>query len=166
MNDLDFSACPVPEEQQPINEYQALKESCLFRSSQGTLSEYIQALAWIWIPSWVVVAPVAAASFPPAKLPVQFFLSAFTGVSFVLSLGVLRLYLGWKYVRDRLDRPVVEYEESGWYDGQTWTKPPDILTRDRLVASFGIDPVLKRLSRTFSVLGLSIVAGVVGWLIA
>ena len=26
----------------------------------------------------------------------------------------------------------VPYEESGWYDGQVWIKPPEILIQDRL----------------------------------
>lgn len=166
MNDLDISVCPVPEEQRPINEYQALKDSCLFRSSHGTLSNYIRALAWIWVPSWAIAGPVAAASFDPAKFPVQFAIGASAGASVFLLLALVRLYLGWKYVRDRLESPVVEYEESGWYDGQTWTKTSEILARDRLIATYQIDPVLKRLYRTFGVLGLSIVAGAIGWLVA
>ena len=31
---------------------------------------------------------------------------------------MLRIYLGWSYVGDRLLSAAVEYEETGWYDGQ------------------------------------------------
>ena len=29
----------------------------------------------------------------------------------------------------------VPYEESGWYDGQIWIKPPEILLQDRLIGT-------------------------------
>lgn len=35
---------------------------------------------------------------------------------------------GWSYVGDRLLSAVVPYEESGWYDGQMWVKPPEVGT--------------------------------------
>lgn len=163
MNDLDLSFCPVPTEQQPLNEYQDLKESCLFRASQGTLREYVKALAWIWFPSWLLSAPVAAASFAPEKLPVQFALSASGGAAIGLGLALLRLYLGWKYIRDRLNDPVVVYEESGWYDGQSWTKTEAILARDRLIIRYQIDPVLQRLRRTAAAIGLLVGVSAIVW---
>jgi len=43
-------------------------------------------------------------------------------------LALVRLYLGW-YMCDRLISPTIFYEESGWYDGQTWTKPSEVLQR-------------------------------------
>jgi hypothetical protein len=46
----------------------------------------------------------------------------------------------------------VFYEESGWYDGQVWNKPTEVLTRDRLVATYQIHPLLKRMRQTFAVL--------------
>lgn len=33
---------------------------------------------------------------------------------------------GWSYVGDRLLSAVVAYEETGWYDGQMWVKPPEV----------------------------------------
>jgi hypothetical protein len=33
---------------------------------------------------------------------------------------------GWSYVGDRLLSAVVPYEETGWYDGQMWVKPPEV----------------------------------------
>jgi hypothetical protein len=41
----------------------------------------------------------------------------------------------------------VEYEESGWYDGQVWEKPLAWRQRDLLVASHQVGPVLRRLRR-------------------
>ena len=38
-------------------------------------------------------------------------------------LLLVRQWLGWTYVMKRLLAESVDYEESGWYDGQTWEKP-------------------------------------------
>jgi hypothetical protein len=61
---------------------------------------------------------------------------------------LLRLYLGWSYIRDRLNSEKIFYEESGWYDGQTWLKPSKMLERDRLVVFYQIKPILVRLQKT------------------
>ena len=41
-----------------------------------------------------------------------------SGIFFVVTLVVVRLYLGWAYVGNRLLSATVKYEETGWYDGQ------------------------------------------------
>jgi hypothetical protein len=40
------------------------------------------------------------------------------GSSFIVTVLIWRLYLGWQHVGDRLISATVEYEETGWYDGQ------------------------------------------------
>jgi hypothetical protein len=164
MMESSVSICPVPIEQQPINEYQELKESWLFRWVTLDLRDYIIKLIWVWGWSWLVAGPVAAASFSPNKHLVQFMLCGGAGASVFLTLMLLRLYLGWSYVRDRLLRETIFYEESGWYDGQTWTKPPEILTRDRLIVSYQVQPILLRLKRTFGILTLFFVGGSLIWI--
>jgi hypothetical protein len=39
----------------------------------------------------------------------------------------------------------VSYEESGWYDGQTWVKTNEVLIQDRLVGTYEVLPILNRL---------------------
>ena len=39
----------------------------------------------------------------------------------------------------------MEYEESGWYDGQVWEKPLSWRQQDLLVARHEVRPVLERL---------------------
>ena len=51
----------------------------------------------------------------------EFLLSGTVGAAFVVALAVLRIYLGWSYVGDRLLSAAVAYEETGWYDGQVRT---------------------------------------------
>ncbi|NEP58577.1 MAG: CGLD27 family protein [Symploca sp. SIO2G7] len=155
--------CPVPEEQRPINEYQELKESWFFRWATLELFGYMTKLLCVWGLSWFVSAPVAAASFAPQKYLLQFILCASAGAGVFLLLILLRLYLGWSYVRSRLFQKTISYEESGWYDGQTWTKPPEIFTRDRLIVSYQIQPIMQRLKRTFGILLLFVVGGGLIW---
>jgi hypothetical protein len=157
------SVCPVPTEQQPINEYQDLKESWYFRWATLSLHRYIMPIAVLWSLSWLISAPIAAVSFPIAKYPVQFVLSAAAGACVAPALALLRLYLGWKYVSDRLLQETIFYEESGWYDGQLWTKPAEVVQRDRLIVTYEIRPILQRLKRTFGLLALLLVSGGFAW---
>lgn len=143
------SVCPVPEEQQPVNEYQELKESWLFSWVTLDLPQYLKKLTWVWVISWIISGPVASASFPPEKYPVHFFLTGGAGALLLVILVWLRLYLGWVYVRSRLLDTEVFYEETGWYDGQIWAKTPEILTKDRLIVDYEVKPILQRLRRTF-----------------
>lgn len=76
---------------------------------------------------------------------------------------LVRLYLGWYYVSDRLTSATVFYEESGWYDGQTWIKPEEVLNRDRLIATYEIKPILRRLQLTFASLAGMFVVGSIVW---
>ncbi len=155
--------CPVPTEQQPVNEYEELKSAWLFRDCAGNWRNYLTRIAWIYGLSWLVSGPVSAGSFPPHKYIWQFLLSGAAGASLGAILILVRLYLGWSYIRDRLSSPVIFYEESGWYDGQTWTKPEEILTRDRLIVVYQVQPILRRLQLTFASLVMLYIAGTIVW---
>ncbi len=157
------SVCPVPSEQQPLNEYEELKASRFFRTCTLNIREYITKLAWIWGGSWLIAGPIAAASFAPQKYMAQFILCGAAGASVGVLLALVRLYLGWYYVCDRLVSPTIFYEESGWYDGQTWTKPTEILTRERLIVTYQVQPILQRLQRTFGLLALLLLSGGLVW---
>ncbi len=155
-----MSRCPVPTEQQPINEYQDLAGSWFYRWATLGMRGFVTPILWIAGIAWVLVAPVAAASFPPTKQPIQFVLSGAAGASLILGLVLVWLYLGWTYVGDRLSSRTVPYEESGWYDGQIWEKPPEELTRDRLIVTYEIQPFLQRLRRTFVILTVVLASSV------
>lgn len=155
--------CPVPAEQQPINEYQELKESWFFRWATLELQAYLKPILVLWLLSWLIAAPVAAVSFPPARYPVQFFLSGAAGALVIPTLALIRLYLGWIYICDRLSQETVFYEESGWYDGQSWQKPAEVLQRDRLIVTYQIRFLLRRLQLTFIVVAALILADAMIW---
>lgn len=155
--------CPVPDEQRPINEYQDLKESWFFRWATLDPVAYIKPIVILWAVSWMISAPVAAVSFPPAKHLSQFLLFASAGALVIPGLALLRLYLGWAYVQRRLLDPAVFYEESGWYDGQMWEKPPEVLAQDRLVVNYQVQPILERLKKTFVTIAFTIAIGIALW---
>jgi len=163
MTKSSVSICPVPEEQQPINEYQELQESWFF--CWGTLNwiGYLKKLAWVWFWSLLIAGPLASASFAPEKYPIEFVLCTAAGASIGIILALLRLYLGWSYVRSRLLSETVVYEESGWYDGQCWAKPEEVRTRDRLIVTYQIEPIFQRLKLTVGCLGLIFSLGAIVW---
>ncbi len=158
------SFCPVPKEQQPINEYQELQESWFFGWVKLAPTKYTLKLIWVGVWSSIVTAPLSAASFPIAKYPLQFAICAIGGSLIVVALTGTRLYLGWIYIKNRLYEEAIFYEESGWYDGQTWLKTPEILNRDRLLVSYEIKPILQRIQITFVTLIVMIIACTSLWL--
>ena len=163
VKDASVSICPVPQEQRPINEYQELKESWFFSRVTLNWPGYLAKLAWVWAWSCLVSGPIAVSSFAPVKYPAQFVLSGAAGASFILGLALLRLYLGWFYVRSRLSNPTVVYEESGWYDCQSWPKTPEVLLQDQLIVNYQLEPILRRLRQTFYGLTVLLVVGGLTW---
>ncbi len=164
MRESSIQVCPVPLEQQPVNEYEELKESWFFRWATLEKPLFWRKMAVIWGVGWLLTSPIAAASFSPSKSVLPFILFSNLGAGFILTLILLQLFFGWHYVSDRLKKETIFYEESGWYDGQTWPKPPEMLTRDRLIVSYQINPILGRLTRTTGMLALLMAGDSMVWL--
>ncbi|PIN13256.1 hypothetical protein CDL12_14136 [Handroanthus impetiginosus] len=150
--------CPVPLDQQPINEYQALSNSFPFSWASSDVVEYSSRLFVTGACFALLVGlPVSwFGSVGPKDEPIRLVLAAASSGIFVVILAVVRMYLGWAYVGNRLLSATVEYEETGWYDGQIWVKTAEVLARDRLLGSFSVKPVLGRLKNTLIVLGTSL----------
>lgn len=155
---LPETECPVPRDQQPINEYQSLSTSLPFALASGDLVEYCSRLfvtgaafaLFIGLPvSWF---GAVGADHEPLK---RILAAVASGIIFV-TIAVLRMYLGWAYVGNRLLSATVEYEETGWYDGQIWVKTAEVLARDRLLGSFSVKPVLSRLKYSLVTLAASL----------
>ncbi|MFM7364140.1 MAG: CGLD27 family protein [Cuspidothrix sp.] len=155
--------CPVPTEQQPLNEYEELKNAWLFRDSTLSWGNYARKIFWIWAWSWLVAGPVASASFNPQKQIFNFLLCGSAGASVSVILVLVQLYLGWFYVHNRLNSSTISYEESGWYDGQIWTKPQEVINRDRLIVTYDIKPILQRLKISFGIIALMYLIGTTVW---
>lgn len=109
--------CPVPFEQQPVNEYQALATSAPFAWAAAGLPLYLSRLAATGAASAILVGlPVAAfgtLGAHPLDLQADALRwalgSASTGI-LAVTLAVLRMYLGWAYVGNRLLSATVECE--------------------------------------------------------
>jgi hypothetical protein len=147
MNQSTNTFCPVPFEQQPINEYQELAKSWFFAWVTLSKWEFARKLAWIWVFSLIISAPISAASFSPEDHPLIFFLSSSLGSALFVALTLIRLYLGWSYIGDRLTKTKITYEESSWYDGQIWEKPVELYYRDQLIYKHQVEPIIKRLQK-------------------
>ncbi|GMN34427.1 hypothetical protein TIFTF001_004684 [Ficus carica] len=157
----------VPFEQRPVNEYSSLKDGALYSWGELGPGEFFLRLGGLWLVTFTILGvPIAAASFNPSREPLRFVLAAGTGTLFLVSLIVLRIYLGWSYVGDRLLSAVVPYEESGWYDGQMWVKPPEVLARDRLLGSYKVKPVVKLLKQTLVGTGALLVTAAILFIFA
>tara|TARA_B100000401_G_scaffold279448_1_gene190817 strand:- start:5 stop:208 length:204 start_codon:yes stop_codon:yes gene_type:complete len=53
----------------------------------------------------------------------------------------------------------VEYEESGWYDGQIWIKPLPLKEKESLIASIEVKPILKNLIQSLSIISVLVLSG-------
>lgn len=139
--------CPIPFDQQPINEYLSLKRSYLFSLSLADTDIFISGFLIIFICIFMFVTFVLGLLYYNLSLSKLLFLSS--SVSDICFIFIfLRIYLGWSYVLKRLLSATVFYEESGWYDGQAWIKPSDYLIQDRLIGLYQIMPFISRIKYT------------------
>lgn len=102
--------CPVPHEQQPINEYQSLSTSFPFSWASGDLVEYCSRL-FVTGASFALFIGLPVAWFGsvgPKSEPVKLVLAAASSGILVVTISVLRMYLGWAYVGNRLLSATVE----------------------------------------------------------
>jgi hypothetical protein len=120
--------CPVPVEQQPLNQYEDLRDSWFYGWGHRPWGAYLRPLLWLWLLSWVVTGPMAAASLAPVAIP-GLWPECRAGRSDFTDPGPGAALRGLGPCGGRLGQPTVPYEESGWYDGQLWVKPEEICRR-------------------------------------
>jgi hypothetical protein len=79
------------------------------------LTQYLQRLAGIFGFFLAVVGgPISYQTFNPSDQPFEWVLSATVGSLVVVAIVVVRIFLGWSYVSDRLLSATYAYEETGW----------------------------------------------------
>tara|TARA_B100001989_G_scaffold248142_1_gene221356 strand:+ start:621 stop:1115 length:495 start_codon:yes stop_codon:yes gene_type:complete len=156
---MNESKCPVPKEQQPTNEYIELSRSIFF-SWPKTKKSLILVLFKFWGASFLLFLVISSGSiYFKTHFLKYFLLSFFSSLSIPLLVST-RLYLGWKHVYKRLTSEKVEYEESGWYDGQIWIKPLNLKVKESLIASKEVKPILNNLIQIFSIISILGLLGV------
>ena len=156
MND---SKCPVPREQQPTNEFIELSKSRIF-SWPKTKKSLILILIKFWIGAFFIFLLISSGSvYFKSSILKYILLSLFSSLVIPLLISI-RLYLGWNHVFKRLTSEKVEYEESGWYDGQIWEKPLVLKEKESLIASIEVKPILKNLIQIFSIISVLALLGI------
>ena len=156
---MNQSKCPVPREQQPTNEFIELSKSKIF-SWPKTKKSLILILIKFWVGAFVVFLVISSGSvYFKTSLLKYILLSFFCSLSIPLLISI-RLYLGWNHIFIRLISEKVEYEESGWYDGQVWEKPIALKEKESLIASIEVKPILKNLIQILSIISAIALSGI------
>ena len=137
--------CPVPQNQRPINEFNSIRNSWIISWPFLERNIFYRKLMF----SWLFITPVSltisyGSDYLKNNIFELIFLSFTVSVAFPI-LILIRQWLSWVYIYKRLNSEKIEYEESGWYDGQTWEKPISWRAKDLLIAQHQIKPILNHL---------------------
>ena len=156
---MNQSKCPVPREQQPTNEFIELSKSKVF-SWPKTKKSLTLILIKFWVGAFVLFLVISSGSvYFKTSLLKYILLSFFSSLSIPFLISI-RLYLGWNHVFKRLTSERIEYEESGWYDGQVWIKPLFLKEKESLIASIEVKPILKNLIQILSIILILALSGI------
>ena len=151
--------CPVPRDQQPTNEYIELSKSIIFSWPKSKKSLII-ALTKFWLGAFILFLVISSGSiYFKTSILRYVVLSFFSSLSIPLLISI-RLYLGWNHIFNRLISEKVEYEESGWYDGQVWEKPLFLKEKESLIASIEVKPILRNLIQILSIISVLALSGI------
>lgn len=157
MNKMDwFVLCPVPRDQRPFYEYMKRKQSIFLGFVGLNESSYTSRFFSILISLFIISLPITSLFIPIIYYPIQNILINLLVCLIIQSLIYGYFYITWKYAGKRLVVAKVWYEESGWYDGKIWIKPPSILKHERLLYYYQLVPLVNRLNNTlrFIILGI------------
>ena len=137
--------CPVPSNQRPLNEFNNIRDSWIISWPLLEKNIFYRKLLY----SWIFFMPVSLLiSYGSNYLKNNIYLLTFISLTASLLLPILlvtRQWLSWTYIYKRLNSENIEYEETGWYDGQVWEKPVDWRAKDLLIAQHQVKPILDHL---------------------
>lgn len=143
-----FGAEVVPEGQRPVNEYLDMKRAPLFGwgSNDVGLNGLLIRLGIVYAAVFVLVGfPISGATYTQDGYLLQKIAAANVGtIGFEVAV-LVRIYSGWGYVGDRLKSKYIEYEETGWYDGNVEPKTEAELKRDKFLYQSDVQPAVDRL---------------------
>ena len=142
---MDNTICPVPPNQRPLNEFNSIRNSWIISWPFLERSVFYRKL----LLSWFFITPISfIISYGSDYLKSNIIELSFVSFTASLALPILlliRQWLSWIYIYKRLNSETIEYEESGWYDGQIWEKPIEWRAKDLLIAQHQIKPILNHL---------------------
>jgi len=151
--------CPVPKDQQPTNEFIELSKSKIFTWPKSKKSFSIILLKF-WIGTFFIFVVISSGSAYFETSTLKYILLSFFSSLSLPFLFSIRLYLGWNHIFKRLTSEKVEYEESGWYDGQIWIKPLKLKEKESLIALLEVKPILKNLIQILSIIIIVALIGI------
>lgn len=157
-------SCPVPKRQRPINEYMDLVQSSFFNWPIQASTTFQNKLLKSFLFFFVVVFPFSKLFYTTQQALDKLVILTACFACFFVFLVLLRLFLGWTYIKKRLYNPCIFYEESGWYDGRMWVKSKKILVQDRLIYTYQVLPAIKSLKKAL-VLSLCLLSSLIFLLI-
>ena len=143
-----FLLCPIPDDQKPISEYINLKENDFTNLMLLSRKNYFSKIFTNFLIYFTLSTPVTYLF----KLNAQLFLFNSFYATSLLILNFFINLLRWSQLLKRFRSTRLFYEEGSWYDGQIWEKPLELIKNDKLLASQKIRPILKRLTKTLTVL--------------
>ena len=142
---MNKTICPVPPNQRPLNEFNSIRDSWIISWPFLERSTFYRKLTY----SWLLIIPISLTiSFGSDYLKNNIFELIYISLTASLAFPILLLFrqwLSWVYIFKRLNSENIEYEESGWYDGQIWEKPIEWRAKDLLIAQHQIKPILNHL---------------------
>ena len=154
---MDNTICPVPSNQRPLNEFNSIRNSWIISWPFLKRNIFYGKLAL----SWLLFTPISITiSYGSDYLKNNIFdliCVSFTASLLFPILLLIRQWLSWVYIYNRLNSETIEYEESGWYDGQIWEKPIEWRSKDLLIAQHQVKPVLNHLEIIIIILLFSII---------
>ena len=155
---MNKDICPVPFKQRPLNEFNSIRNSWIISWPLLEKNIFYRKL----LISWILTNPISLTiSYGSEYLRNNIFELIFTSLTASLLLPILllsRQWLSWIYIHKRLSSENIEYEESGWYDGQIWEKPIDWRAKDLLIAQHQVKPILDHVKMIIILLTAAILA--------
>ena len=156
---MNQSNCPVPKEQQPTNEFIELSKSKIFSWPKSKKSFSLVLLKFWAVTFFIFIFISSGSVYFETSMLRYILLSLFSSLSLPLLFSI-RLFLGWNHIFKRLTSEKVEYEESGWYDGQVWIKPVNLKEKESLIALLEVKPILKNLIQIISLIIILALLGI------
>ena len=158
---MNQTICPVPLKQRPLNEFNSIRNSWIISWPLLEKFKFYRKLLY----SWIFFTPITLIiSYGSNYLKDNIFDLIIVSLTASLIFPILllsRQWLSWIYIYKRLNSEKIEYEESGWYDGQVWEKPIDWRSKELLIAQHQVKPILSHLKMIIITLTTSILTSLI-----
>ena len=99
--------CPVPKEQRPINEYLQLVQSNFFSWPFLEESLFQKKLIKAFLICFIIFLPFSNLLYSLTQSPIKLLLVNITLATLCMFFFILRLILGWNYIKQRLYNPTI-----------------------------------------------------------